>query len=246
MDYYATPHKLFVKQIHDKIVTHDESSADDQLIEILNQKDNSLKYISFDVPLSLPGCFQHQCKGIHSCNSETIEWHWKNYQKLKEKNKNHKLFTPYTERCVDSYVSHQLEEPFALSHSLGANSAPLTARAHHLQPRLHSNLLEVFPRLSFWRMGSKLKLTKSNLRFYKHAVRGQTAREQFIEELIDQNIIFIYEQDIQKILSKTNAFDAFICAITAYLKFKDQTEEPPRSFPESEGWITFPKKTFEW
>lgn len=245
IDYYSLPHKLFLKTIVDKISEEDES-ADDTLLKYLNKRDSAVRYIAVDVPLTLPHCFDHACKGINVCEASTTQWHWKNYKRLKDKNKNHKLFTPYTERCVEAYISHSLEEHFPISHALGSNSAPLTARAHFLKNRIHAKLVEVYPRLSFWRIGQKLKMNKSQLRFYKHGARGDQARESFLRELMDQNIIFIYEQDVQKLLAKTSVYDAFIAAITAFLYFKDQCEKPPKGFPVSEGWIQFPAKDFTW
>lgn len=250
LDYYTAPHKLFIKEVHEKIFTHNEESADDQIVEYLNRKDSNLKFIAFDVPITLPQCFVHACKGVHQCGASSTKWHWRIYKKLKEKNKNHKLFNPYVERCVDLFIAHQLEEKFPFPCALGANAAPLTARAHHLRSRfwkeLDEKLIEVYPRLSFWRMGLKLKLPKSNLRFYKHAVRGHVSREQFLSELIKQNIIFIYEQDAQKILDRPSSFDAFLTALTAYLKFKGCTEKPPKGFPTQEGWVEYPDKDFDW
>ncbi len=246
LDYYRAPHKLFLKTVIDKIPERENESPDDILLEYLNKKDLNLRYIGVDVPITLPHCFLHPCKGVRQCDSATTQWHWKNYKKLKDKNKNHKLFTPYTERCVDSYVTYHLEEHFPISHALGSNSAPLAARAHFLKNRIKYEMIEVYPRLSFWRMGLKLKMNKNQLRFYKHSARGDQVREGFLRELINQNIIFIYDQDIQKLLSKMSTFDAFMSALTAFLYFKDQCEKPPKNFPASEGWIQFPQKEFSW
>ena len=41
-----------------------------------------------------------------------------------------KLFTPYTERCVEQYLATAFDEPFHVQQALGANMAPLTARAN--------------------------------------------------------------------------------------------------------------------
>ncbi len=151
------------------------------------------------------------------------------------------MFTPYTQRCVEAYVSHGLEENFEIHHALGSNLAPLAVRAHFILRRLDLPSIEVFPKLSVWRIGNSLKVAKSHLRFHKHAVGGDESRAQFLQSLSEKKEVFIYQQDMKSMVENNHAFEAFICAYTAYFKFMGQTEKRPTDFPDEAAWIEFPK-----
>lgn len=171
---------------------------------------------------------------------------WEHYQKQAAAKRNHKLFTPYTERCVEQYVATELDEPFSPQHALGANQAPLWARAQFLRKRINIETLEVFPKLSLWRIGRSLDLQKSHLRHHKHQVGGDESRFAILKELVRREIAFLYEQDVRLMVENTNAFDAFICALTAVLKYKGQCEKRVKGFPKDEGWIEIPKLDILW
>lgn len=244
MSYYPEHGKLFVKEIHDKIESTDVSSGDEQLLKILNDKKKTL--IGIDAPLTLPKCLSHKCPGIKKCKLPTTRWHWAEYKKHKKKKKNLKLFTSYTERCVERHINYNLEEFFEIPEALGANKAPLTVRSVYLKNGIKSPVVEVFPRLSMHRIGLNLKISKSDLKDYRHSANGMECRILIIEALISSGILFIYEQDAQKFVDSPYAFDSLITALTAYLKFKNQCEVPPKGFPKEEGWISFPNKDFNF
>jgi hypothetical protein len=171
---------------------------------------------------------------------------WNYYKSHQEKKKPKKLFTPYTQRCVEMYMATELEETFILNHALGSNADPLTARAHFMSRRLTAELNEVFPKATIWRVGRSLKVAKSHLRFHKHAVGGDTSRNMILQALSSNNVVFVYHHDVKLMTENNHAFEAFICALTGYLKFRGMTEERPAGFPESETWIDFPKETIVW
>lgn len=171
---------------------------------------------------------------------------WEYYQKQIAEKRNHKLFTPYTERCIEQYITTELEEPFAPQHALGANQAPLWARAQFLLKRVNAPAIEVFPKLSLWRIGRALDIQKSYLRFHKHQIGGDDARLAILKELVRREIAFLYEQDVRLMVENTHAFDAFICALTAVLKYKGQCEKRVKGFPSQEGWIEIPKLDILW
>jgi hypothetical protein len=100
--------------------------------------------------------------------------------------------------------------------------------------------IEVFPRLSIWRLGLELKVAKSHLRFHKHAVGGDESRKVFLNALCDKKNIFVYQQDFKAMVENNHAFESFICAYTAFLKYTKKTEPRPAGFPRSEAWIEFP------
>jgi hypothetical protein len=172
---------------------------------------------------------------------------WKHYRAQKKKKSPPKLFTPYTERCVEQFLQTELEEPFHLQHALGSNLAPLTARAQYIQNRLTGiHTVEVFPKLSLWRIGNALHLSKSQLRFHRHWESGQSNRQAVLTKMMDKNLAFIYDQDVKTLIDSPQAFDSFICALTGLLSFLGHTEPRPKGFPRKESWVEIPKKLFVW
>ncbi len=246
LEYYPQHHKIFLKDIKDKIPSEDEVSQDKFLLDILNKADRNLKYITIDSPLALPFCLTHKCGGVEKCKAPTTKWQWAHYLKHKKKKKNLKLFTPYTERCVERYVNYELEEFFEMPEALGANKAPLTVRSVYLKSKIKKKLLEVFPKISVWRIGTLFKISKNDLKNYRHSVHGKECRAVFLQTLIEKDLLFIYDQDLHKLIENPNAFESMVCALTGYLKYKGQCEKPPKNFPIQEGWIEFPLENFNF
>jgi hypothetical protein len=87
---------------------------------------------------------------------------------------------------------------------------------------------------------------KSHLRSHKHAAVGEESRRGILNELGDHNVAFVYDQDKRLMIDNNHAFEAFICALTAFLEYKGQTETPPKNFPKNEDWIAFPKEKINW
>ncbi len=204
--------------------------------------------MAFDVPLNPPQCFVSDkcCGRIEKCKEPHVKWMWDYMQALHKKKKPRKLFTPYTQRCVELYLSTELEEPFILNHALGSNLAPLTARAHYLQRNIKQKCIEVFPKLSIWRVGTSLNIMKSHLRFHKHAVGGDESRREILKALSEHNVVFVYEQDVKMMVENNHAFEAFICALTAVIQSQGKTEPRPTGYPSKEDWIAFPKLGLNW
>jgi hypothetical protein len=250
LEYYPEQKRIFLRTLREKIKSDDESSADLQLHTLLTEEEPNLHTIAFDVPLQLPLCLRCvlKCPGYEKCKVPEIKWMWDVHRKRGKEKKPNKIFTPYTERCAEMYISTALEESFHPSHALGANAAPLTARAHFIRRRLGAKvpMIETFPKLSLWRIGRALKVPKSHLRFHKHSVEGDEARLQVLKTLIESQIAFIYQQDMKLMVDNSAAFDAFICALTAFLKFQGQCEKPPPGYPKTEAWIEFPKEEISW
>lgn len=246
VDYYPKHNKIFLKDIKDKIPSDVETSQDKYLLDIVNKADKNLQTIAIDSPLGFPNCLTHKCGGVEKCKAKTTKWHWAHYRKTKKKKRNLKLFTPYTERCVERHINYDLEEFFEIPEAFGSNKAPLAARSLYLKTKIKKKLIEVFPRLTVWRIGSKFKLSKNDLRNYRHSVYGYDCRLGFLQALIEQDLLFIYDQDLQKLVDNPHAFESMICALTAYLKHLGQTEKPPKNFPTQEGWIEYPLLNFKF
>lgn len=248
LEYYPDQKRIFLRSLRDKISSRGETSADEMLLEVLTEEEKSLSLIAFDAPLALPKCIpcELRCPGVEKCREPEIKWIREIHKKRAKNKRPNKMFTPYTERAVEIYIANELEEAFHPSHALGANAAPLTARAHFLKRRLSGNTIECFPKLSLWRIGLALGIQKSYLRFHKHSVDGDEARLHILKALIEREIAFIYQQDLRTMIENNVAFEAFISALTAFLKFRGQTERRPPGFPKSESWIEFPTQTIQW
>lgn len=248
LEYYPKHKKVFLSRLVEKIKSDEVHSADFKIHEVIEQYHNEVESIAFDVPLRLPNCLicKKTCPGIESCKEPHVQWMWDYMRKLHKKKKPRKLFTSYTQRCVELYLSSELEEPFILQHAMGANSAPLLARAIFIKRRLNIPCIEVFPKLSVWRVGRALNVMKTHLRFHKHSIGGDESRREILQALGTHNVAFVYDQDVKLMIENNHAFEAFICALTAFLKFKGQTEDRPAGFPANEDWVEFPKTSIRW
>lgn len=243
LEYFPEHKKVFLSRLYEKIKSEEYISADLKIHEIILQYHDRIESVAFDVPLTLPKCItcKLKCPGFEVCSEKEMEWLRDYYNKVNKKKKPKKMFTPYTQRCAEAYLTHSLEEPFDVQYALGSNMAPLTARAHFIARRLEVPTIEVYPKLTVWRLGQELKVAKSHLRFHKHAVGGDESRRLFLTEMAARKGVFFYEQDFKGMIENNHAFEAFLCAYTGFLKFQGQTEAKPSGFPSKEAWIEFPR-----
>jgi hypothetical protein len=248
LEYYPEQKRVFLRSLREKVSGKGDISADEALFEALTSEQKSLESIAFDVPLQLPVCIRCElvCPGAEKCKEQAVVWMAEVHRERSKEKRPNKMFTPYTERAAEIYISNKLEESFHPSHALGANAAPLTARAHYLRRRLKGPLIETYPKLSLWRIGQALGIPKSYLRFHRHAVDSDEARLYILKQLIEKEIAFIYQQDLKVMVENDVAFDAFISALTAFLKYRGQTEKRPSKFPTDEQWIEFPTTAIRW
>ncbi len=200
------------------------------------------------MPFRLPTCLECRlvCPGYEQCHEPHIQWQWKKTKLLQKKKKPRKLFTPYTERCVDLHLTHFMEEKFLVHHTLGANLAPLVARAAFIRRRLNYHVAETNVHIAVWRIGRSLQVMKRYLRFFRHAVSGEESRRAIIDALAEKEIVFIYQQDAKLLSENGHAFEAFICAVVAFLQNKQAIEDRPEDFPEKEDWLSIPKEKIVW
>lgn len=248
IEYYPDKRRVFLRSLHEKISGKIGQSADDAFLQIIRAEERDLALIAFDAPTQMPKCLRCQlrCPGVEKCTEPEIKWMRQMHAKREKSKRPNKMFTPYTERAAEIYISHELEEPFHPSHALGANAAPLAARAHFLKRLLLPKIIEVYPKLSLWRIGISLDVPKSYLRFHSHSVDGDEARHFFLKTLIEREIAFIYQQDLRIMVENNVAFEAFLAALTAFLKHRGQTEKRPADFPKEELWIDFPAQKIRW
>ncbi len=252
LDYFPDQNKLFLTKLYEKIKNEDALSSDLKVYELIMQHVDRLEYLALDVPWKMPLCLECKlkCPGYETCKESHIQWMWDYYYNHRIQKRPQKVFTPYTQRCAEFYLQTELEEKFILPHAMGANSAPLLARAKFLMRRLDEvadiHAIEVYPKLSLWRIGVALGALKSNLRSHKHASYGEQARRSLLHTMIQKNLVFIYDQDRKTLIENGHSFDAFLLGLTAYLKFQKLTEKPPVGFPKDESWIDFPQKELKF
>jgi hypothetical protein len=242
LEYYPDNKKLFLSRLFEKIKSDEQISGDLKIHDLIEQNLATTKYVAFDTPWKLPNCLtcKLKCPGYENCHEPHIEWMWHHQNDKLKKKRPKKLFTPYTQRSVELYLQTELEEKFTLHHAMGANIAPLLARAAFIQKRLTANCIEVYPKLTLWRLGQSLNLMKSHLRDHKAAFGGDISREHFLQSLNENNLAFVYNQDMKQMIENNHAFEAFLCGYTAFLKYKNLTVKRPKDFPGNEDWIEFP------
>ncbi len=243
LEYYPDNKKVFLSRLFEKIKSDETISGDLKIHELILQNADTLEYVAFDTPWNLPNCIpcKAKCPGYENCHEPHIEWMWRHQEDRLKKKRPKKLFTPYTQRAVEMYFATELEEVFHLHHAMGANSAPLLARAAFIRKRLNEvECIEAFPKLTLWRMGKAMNLMKSQINDHRAAFGGDESRAQFIQALNDNNIAFIYHQDAKNMVENNHAFEAFMCGLTAFLKYRNLTEDKPKGFPANEDWIEFP------
>ncbi|MBC7742174.1 MAG: DUF429 domain-containing protein [Bdellovibrionaceae bacterium] len=243
LEYYPENKKIFLSRLFEKIKSDEKISGDSKIHALIDQNNVDIAYVAFDTPWNLPACVtcQKVCPGAEVCKDPHIDWMWKHHNEKVSKKRPKKLFTPYTQRTIEMYLQTELEQPFHMHHAMGANSAPLLARASFLKKRLTAvDCIEVFPKLTLWRLGKSLNMMESQLTDHRAAFGGDESRAQFLQTLNDNDIAFIYTQDMKHMVENNHAFEAFLCGFTAFLKYKGLTEKKPKNFPKNEDWIEFP------
>jgi hypothetical protein len=251
LEFYPRENKIFLLDIHDRIASHGDQSADETLLELLGESSAGLAIMGVNVPLTLPPCFScssSQCGS--SCRSKSALW-MERFSRKRPGKKNEIIYTPYTQRPVELWLRYDVLPQvhktlqFEIDETLGGNRAPLTARMQYLQRRLSvskvvEKTLEVLPKLTALRLSLALGLDRRILNRYRKLEEGSHARLQFLEALVERRGVFIYDRDLRKLSHSLTAFDSFLCAYTALLSEQDLCEKPPRGFPVDSGWIQYP------
>lgn len=242
VDYYPESNRLFLNRIFDRIKAEEFISADHKVHELIQQFSENAHSLGMDVPLSLPVCVRCElpCPGYETCTVPQIKWMRAIYQES-DKPKPKKMFTPYTQRPLDLWLQENMDDGIDVQHALGANLAPLVARAHFIRRRLALDVFEAHPRIAVWRLGQQLKVNRSQLKVYRNSVGGDEARRIFLQAMSDQLKVFFYHHDLKLMTENFHAFESFLCAFTGYLRHGNQTQKRPASFPKNEVWVELPR-----
>ena len=114
VEYYPKHKKVFLSRLVERIKSDEVHSADFKIEEIIGQYHGEIDTLAVDVPFHFPLSLMSEknSPGYDESKEPHIQWMWNYTRKLHKKKKPRKLFTPYTQRCVEMYLSSELEEPF--------------------------------------------------------------------------------------------------------------------------------------
>ena len=256
LEFYPREKKIFLLDIFDKAVAHDDQSGDEALLEIIDELKPGVAAMGVNVPLTLPPCItchRKACSLPLGCSQPAVKWMHDFSRKIaknqKEKKSKIKPFTPYTQRPVELWIRHQIlpelseSSRFDIDEALGGTKAPLTARMVYLKRHLNDfKLIEAWPKLTVALLAQENEISRRTISSYRHLEEGIHARTEIIESLADHLGIFIYERDLRKLSRSLAAFDAFMCAYTALLSDSGDCESAPAGFPEESGWVEYPSR----
>jgi hypothetical protein len=208
-------------------------------------------------PLELPPCIscaRKSCPKPAACNVAAIKWMKEAQRKAERAGRNDPRiprateYTTYTQRPVELWIRYSVlnrlpdTHRFEIDETLGGNKAPLTARMHFLRRHLGDlPLYEAWPKLTIALLALDLELPKRIVQSYRRLEEGVHAREQILETLAQRHDVFVYERDVRKLSHSLPAFDAFICAYTAFLADTGRCAKIPSGFPAASGWVQYPE-----
>ena len=126
IDYFPGENKLFLSELFHGLEETPKKSADTTLIEKLESHKENLKVVALDAPLKLPKCLRCRltCPGHEKCSEPEIKWMWQRHKKRDKSKRPNKIFTPYTERCIEQHILSEVHGDLATDHAFGANRAP--------------------------------------------------------------------------------------------------------------------------
>lgn len=249
LDYYPKHRKLFLARIFDRIKNEKLISADQQIHDLIEEQGGEMTSLVLDGPWRMPACVSCRlsCPGYERCQQPHIKWMWDHFNALNEDKRPRRMFTPYTQRCFELYAASALEEPFQINSPLGANEAPLLARAHFILRRIRRiQTLEASAKMSLWRIGRSLGVSKTHLRSTRRSAGGDESRRVFLDALASEGLAFMYAEDVRLMVEHNHAFEAFLCALTGFLREQGWTEKRPAGFPKDEDWVEFPIEKIPW
>lgn len=244
LDSYPKQKKLFLSKLIEPIRSEEFVSADLKICEVLLQHESNLESVVFDAPLTLPKCVtcQLKCPGFEACQEPEIQYMRKQHVSA-ERSRKRRMFTPYTQRAVESWLASRTH--LEVQHALGANAAPLAARALFLRRRLPMPSFEIMARLAVWQLGQQFKVRPSQLRTYRNSVGGEDARRSFLQHMQEYTGIFVYQMDLLPLVEHLHAFEALIASYMGWLHQQELTQAPPPGFPKGEGWVLLTQQTLD-
>ncbi|MBW2731105.1 MAG: DUF429 domain-containing protein [Deltaproteobacteria bacterium] len=201
--------------------------------------------VAVDAPLTRTVCTRcvlPRCPGLAQCSDPVVEWfRGPGVDLAPKRTSSHgkPLSTPYTQRACEVVLYRRYG--ILPRETLGQGMGPLTARAHYLRRALEDiferdrNLIEVYPKATIHRIfGADVA------RRYKRGADTWRVRAEMLETLSEHLRFDIWREGC---LRDDHAFDAVLCAYTAYLYHQQswQLPEAGREIFAQDGWIWFPR-----
>lgn len=237
IDYFKGKGKLFLVESFVDRNQNTESDLDDLLVERLKNivgDEIDKTCVITNAPLSLPPCFnckRQVCPGKAECKDTETSEIMKIYKELKNKKKNLKKFSPYTQRTYEVWLRKAIPEIIPPHESIGSNLAQVTARMLYLKKIFPAfQFKESYPIAGILRLLPPLDLTDSFLRSYRGINEGKRARTTFIKKLEKRAPMFIYDSDMESITENLYLFESLILAYIGVLDFLGNTEGPSVDF----------------
>jgi hypothetical protein len=240
------------------LTTSGDEALLDLLHEILEDAPRSVT-LGVNVPLTLPpaiACLSKAGSKPSAASLASAKWMRDAHRKAeRQAHTDDHLprvieYTTYTQRPIELWIRYQVlgrlpaSHRFEIDEAMGGNKAPLTARMHFLLAHLRKwdslSVLEAWPKLTVALLAQALEIPKRTLEDYRQLETGLHAREEILERLTETQDVFIYERDVRKLAMSLTAFDAFICAYTAYLSDTGRCAKIPAGFPAASGWVQYP------
>lgn len=247
IEYYPREKKVFLLDLHEKVEPDADKSADEFLLQMINDSYSQEALLGINVPVDAPPCIvctRKSCPMPERCSVSEVKWMREFLRRQKRKEE----VIPYTTRPVELFLRHSVIGhlpkgfQFEVDEAMGANRAPLLARLSFLKRHLKNvSTIEILPKLSLVALAVRHGLDRKTVENYRDIELGIHAREQIIEFFVKDVGIFIYERDARTFAQSLPAFDAFLCAYTALLYDLKSCEERPKGFPRSASWIAYPK-----
>lgn len=251
IDYYPDESKLFLIDLIQEVEPEKSETNDQALLRTIKSHSIKNTLLSINAPTTLPPFFQKNTRKFSSIEN-WVKSEIKLAQERKLSNKTPpklREFTPYTQRPVEIWLRYNVIPnlpkgiQFDVDETFGGSRAPIAARMHFLSNSLKNyEIIEVLPKLSVIKMAHVLKLGQRHINKYRHLDLGKSARVHILNSIADELNVFIYENDFKTLSKNLNCFDAFISGLTGYFFRLDKCQKPPRNFPLSSGWVTYPKQ----
>lgn len=252
LESYPKERKIFLLDVQDRVIPQTVEPADHHidfdsvLLERITasiQNPNDFRGIlAINAPLDLPPCIfctRKYCPMPAKCTVSEVVF---------MRQQNPPALIPYLHRPAEvwakKHLSPELPKDFRvdIEEALGSNRAPLASRFHFLRRHIPEVIFaEVWPKISIARLAISGVIPRKWATQFRTLEEGSEARAQILETIIKRFDLFIYERDQKNLADHLSAFDAFICAFTAYLSEIGLTEKKPKNYPKKASWILIPK-----
>lgn len=216
-------------------------------------------------------CTLPRCPGLSACDVPTVRWFNARSEAGRDKNGKPK-YTPYTQRATEVVLheDHGIMPRETLGQGMGPLTARMAYLKHALAGAygLNRNLLEVYPKATLAQLfpdpepptpprgisyldgngrpvGLDGKPSGRGMRSeiaqkYKRSGHGPQIRSRVLGELPE--LRFAAGQWRESLIQSDHAFDALLCAYTAYLWARDGWSLPGEPVFGEDGWIWIPPR----